>query len=176
MLTHPFDLQALTRILENTPKALSTTLAGLPDNLIRQTEGPGTWSPYDIVGHLIHGEKTDWIPRAKQILGQTDTRFEPFDREGMFATNTSRSLKDLLEEFKSLRSENLKTLSGWNLTESTLLLEGVHPEFGRVTLRQLLATWPTHDLSHLTQIQRILARYFTHEVGPWKAYIGILSD
>jgi hypothetical protein len=171
-----FDLADGTAVLERTPGALRAMLAGLPDAWIRATEGPGTWSPYDVVGHLVHGERTDWIPRARIILAQGhDRRFAPFDRVAMLRQGEERSLADLLDEFDRLRAENLAALASWRLTEEQLELEGVHPEFGTVTLRQLLATWVAHDLGHLVQVARVMARQYRAAVGPWRAYLGVMD-
>src|SRR5687767_12115929 len=145
-----FDLAAGTAVLARTPATLRSMLSGLADSWTSATEGPETWSPYDIVGHLIHGELTDWIPRARIILGQgADRRFTPYDRFAQFRESQGKSLADLLDEFARLRSENLKTLAGWHLSDAQLALEGIHPDFGTVTLRQLLATWVAHDLGHI---------------------------
>ena len=139
-------------------------------------EGPDTWSPYVVVGHLIHGERTDWIPRAQIILAQsTDRRFTPFDRFAQFRESEGKSLSELLEEFARLRASNLTTLVGWQLTDAQLALEGEHPELGTVTLRQLLATWVAHDLGHIAQIARVMAKQYREEVGPWRAYLPVLD-
>ena len=171
-----FELQTGIAVLERTPQALRAMLAGLPDVWTAATEGPDTWSPYDIVGHLVHGERTDWIPRARIILEQgPDRQFAPFDRFAQFRESQGRPLHELLDEFARLRGENLDTLTGWRLTDSHLALEGEHPAFGRVTLRQLLATWVAHDLSHIAQIARVMAKQYRDEVGPWRAYLPIMD-
>jgi hypothetical protein len=169
-----FDLEQAIPILERTPAVLSNLLDGLPEEWTRVDEGPDTWSPRQVVAHLIHGERTDWIPRARIILKQGSYRkFDPFDR---FAElDSPRPLGDLLEEFDRLRAESVATLRGWNLKEKDLLLTGVHPEFGDVTMRQLLATWVVHDLSHIAQITRTMARAYTKAVGPWTAYFRVLQ-
>ena len=169
-----FDLDEAIPILERTPATLSTLLDELPEDWTTVNEGPDTWSPREVVGHLIHGERTDWIPRARIILKQgTYRRFDPFDR---FAElKSERPLKDLLEEFDRLRSGNVATLRGWNLKENDLELTGEHPELGMVTMRQLLATWVVHDLSHIAQITRTMARAYTRAVGPWTAYFRVLQ-
>jgi hypothetical protein len=169
-----FDLEQAIPILERTPGVLTTLLDDVPDDWTRVTEGPDTWSPREVVAHLIHGERTDWIPRARIIIKQGNyRRFDPFDR---FAELTSdRSLRDLLKEFDQLRSGNVATLRGWNLKEKDLDLMGVHPEFGDVTMRQLLATWVVHDLSHIAQITRTMARSYTEAVGPWTKYFRVLQ-
>ena len=169
-----FELEEGISILERTPAVISTLLDDLPEGWTRVDEGPDTWNPRQVVAHLINGERTDWIPRARIILKQGKyRRFDPFDR---FAElNTPRPLKDLLEEFDQVRSENIATLRGWNLKDQDLELTGEHPEFGSVTMRQLLATWVVHDLSHIAQITRTMARAYTKAVGPWTAYFRVLQ-
>jgi hypothetical protein len=171
-----FDLTSGIAILERTPGTLRAMLAGVPPVWTDATEGPETWSPYVIVGHLIHGERTDWIPRAQVILAQgPQRRFAPYDRFAQFRESQGKSLADLLDEFARLRSENLATLGGWHLTDAQLALEGEHPEFGRVTLRQLLATWVAHDLGHVAQSARVMAKQYREAVGPWRAYLPIMD-
>lgn len=171
-----FGLPGSMAVLERTPETLRALLAGLPPAWTEATEGPETWSPYAIVGHLIHGERTDWIPRARIILAQgADRRFTPFDMSAHFRESRGKSLADLLGEFARLRAENLATLEGWRLTEGQLALEGEHPEFGPVTLRQLLATWVVHDLGHLAQVARVMAKQYREAVGPWRAYLPVLD-
>ena len=169
-----FDLATGTALLERTPATLRAMLDGLPPALMDATEGPETWSPYVIVGHLIHGERTDWIPRARIILAQGDNRrFTPFDRSAQLRESQGKSLRQLLEEFAQLRADSLATLNGWHLSDAQLELEGEHPEFGRVTLGQHLATWVAHDLDHLVQIARVMGRQYTEAVGPWRKYLRI---
>jgi hypothetical protein len=176
MTLHSFDLQAGTAVLERTPVALREMLAGLPAQWIDADEGPDTWSPYVVVGHLVHGERTDWIPRARMILEQGATRrFEPFDRFAQFRESKGKSLPVLLDEFSELRRHNLGTLRGWRLADTQLALEGEHPEFGAVTLRQLLATWVAHDLGHVAQIARVMAKQYRDAIGPWRAYLPIVD-
>lgn len=171
-----FDVAAGTAVLERTPQALRAMLGGLPPTWTGATEGPETWSPYDIVGHLIHGERTDWIMRAQLILTQgPQRRFTPFDRFAQFRESQGKSLDELLDEFARLRAENLGTLAGWRLTGAQLALEGEHPEFGPVTLGQLLATWVAHDLGHLAQIARVMAKQYRDAVGPWRVYLPVLD-
>ena len=171
-----FDLQTGIAVLERTPHTLHSMLADLPDPWIRATEGPNTWSPFDIVGHLIHGERADWIPRARLILDQgPNRRFTPFDRTAMLRESQGKSLGQLLDEFAHLRTESLTALAGWRLTDAQLALEGEHPELGRVTLRQLLATWVTHDLGHIAQIARVMAKQYREAIGPWRAYLPIVD-
>ncbi len=134
------------------------------------------WQPFDIIGHLIHGEKTDWIPRARIILGQGENlTFVPFDRFAQFENSKGKSVTQLLDEFAALRAENISTLRSWKLTDDQLALEGIHPELGRVTLRQLLATWVVHDLNHVRQIVTTMAKRYDSEVGVWKEYLSILQ-
>jgi len=171
-----FDLTACTAVLERTPGTLRALLAGLPSAWIDGTEGPETWSPYVIVAHMIHGERTDWIPRARIILEQgPERRFPPFDRFAQLRENQDKPLADLLDEFARLRAEGLATLAGWRLTEAQLSLEGEHPEFGPVTLRQLLATWVAHDLGHVAQTARVMAKQYREAVGPWRAYLPVMD-
>jgi hypothetical protein len=171
-----FDLEQGTAILARTPAVLRELLADLPAVWIDATEGPETWSPYAIVGHLIQGERADWIPRAKIILAQgTDRRFTPFDRFAQLRESKGKTTGDLLDEFARLRAHSLAELSGWRLTESQLTLEGEHPAFGAVTLRQLLATWVAHDLGHISQTARVMAKQYRDAVGPWRAYLPILD-
>jgi len=171
-----FDLRVAIPILERTPATLRALLGGLPSDWTDATEGPDTWSPYDVVGHLIHGEHTDWIPRARIILEQgTNPRFEPFDRFAQFRDSEGKSLAELLDEFERLRAESLATLAGWRLTDAQLSLEGEHPTFGAVTLRQLLSTWTAHDLGHVAQISRVMAKQYRDAVGPWRAFLPVMD-
>jgi hypothetical protein len=171
-----FDLATGTAVLERTPATLRAMLGGLPLAWTHATEGPETWSPYVVVGHLIHGERTDWIPRARIILAQgPDRHFTPYDRFAQFRESQGKSLAELLDELARLRAENLETLAGWQLTEAQLALEGEHPEFGAVTLRQLLATWVAHDLGHVAQVARVMAKQYREAIGPWRAYLSIMD-
>jgi len=171
-----FDLASGVAVLERTPRTVSTMLGGLTSAWTDATEGPETWSPYVIIGHLIHGERADWIPRARIILEQgSDRRFTPYDRFAQFHESEGKSLDDLLDDFAELRARNLATLRGWQLSESSLSLTGEHPEFGTVTLRQLLATWVGHDLGHIAQIARVMAKQYREAIGPWRAYLPIMD-
>jgi hypothetical protein len=171
-----FELDEAIALLERTPAALRALLGGLPEPWIVADEGPETFSAFDNVGHLIHGERADWIPRARIILAQgANRRFEPFDRFAQKRESQGKSLAELLDGFARLRAENLATLRGWRLTERELALEGEHPELGRVTLRQLLATWVAHDLGHVAQTSRVMARRYREAVGPWRAYLPVLE-
>ena len=163
-------------ILERTPATLRALLSGLPPSFTDATEGPDTWSPFTVVGHLIHGEHTDWIPRARIILAQgADRRFTPYDRFAQFRESEGKSLEELLDEFARLRAANLAILNAWPLDDMQLALRGEHPAFGGVTLRQLLATWVAHDLGHIVQVARVMARQYRDAVGPWHAYLSVLG-
>ena len=169
------DVDRCVEILERTPRVVRELLAGLPAEWTRGTEGPDTWSPYDVVGHLIHGERTDWIARAEIILGPgPDKRFKPFDRTAHFRESAGRSLEALLDEFETARRASLVRLREMALTQTDLDKSGVHPAFGPVTQRQLLAAWVAHDLDHVVQISRVMARQVTAEVGPWREYMRVL--
>lgn len=171
-----FRMDDATAILERTPATLSALLAGLPDVWVRATEGEGTWSAYDVVGHLVHGERTDWMTRAKHILSGAPGPFASFDRTAMFDESVGRSLEELLEEFAALRAKNLAELRAMSLGEMDFARVGEHPAFGEVTLGQLLATWATHDLDHIVQIARTMAKVYTDAVGPWSLYLSVLHD
>ncbi len=170
------DLDEVVAILQRTPESLSALLSDLPNVWISATEGEGTWSPYDVIGHLIHGERTDWIPRAQHILAGETRPFESFDRSAQFTDSQGKSLSELLETFSSLRRENVATLLDMKLTATDLNRKGLHPELGEVTLGQLLATWVVHDLDHVGQIGRTMAKAYGDAVGPWTAYLSILHD
>jgi DinB superfamily len=167
----PYTLSLLTR----TPATLNALLRDLPETLTLRNEGENTWSPFDVVAHLIHGEHTDWIPRAKTILQSGETQpFDSFDRWGHVRETQGKSLAQLLDEFARVRSENLGELRALNLRPEDLDRRGRHPSLGVVTLSQLLATWTAHDLTHLHQISRVMAHQFRQAVGPWSAYLGVL--
>jgi hypothetical protein len=171
-----FELNEGMSVLERTPGTLRALLAGLPPRWIDGDEGPETFSAFENLAHLIHGERTDWIPRASIILAQgQNRRFEPFDRFAHQRESAGKSLAELLDEFAALRAANLSTLRGWTLGERELALEGEHPALGIVTLRQLLATWVAHDLGHVAQTARVLAKQYREAVGPWRAYLPILD-
>jgi DinB superfamily len=172
-----FHLDSAIDVLRRTPASLRTLLAGLGDGWVRGTEGPDTFSPFDVVGHLIDGEETDWIPRARIILARgPQPRFEPYDRFRHRTRNAGRTLESLLEEFARLRAANLDLLRSWNLAEADLALRGEHPSLGSVTLRQLLAAWVVHDLGHVAQIARVMAKQYVDEVGPWVPFMPVLTD
>jgi hypothetical protein len=170
------DLQHTVSLLSRTPVALDALLRDLPDAWILGNEGENTWSPADVVGHLIHCERTDWLPRARMVLqaGESQT-FEPFDRWGYQRGNQPKSIGPLLDEFARLRSENLIELRAWKLRPEDLERRGRHPSLGVVTLSQLLATWAAHDLTHLHQISRVMAHQYREIVGPWSEYLGVLQ-
>ena len=172
-----FELQQAKEILGRTPSTLNSLLRELPEAWLVRNEGPETWSPHDIVGHLVHGEETDWIPRAKIIIEHGEARaFEPFDRTAMFEKSKGKSTAELLDSFAALRNKSLRELEGMNLTPVLLEKRGKHPELGVVTLQQLLATWVVHDLGHVRQIVRVLAKQYRDNVGPWRAYLSILEE
>jgi hypothetical protein len=171
-----FQLTDGLQILERTPSTYRAMVGGLTEAWTAPNEGPDTFSAFDNVGHLIHGERTDWIPRARIILAQGETRrFEPFDRFAQYRESNGRTLAQLLDEFAILRRDNLVTLRGWQLSDRELALEGQHPELGTVTLRQLLSTWVAHDLGHVAQTARVLAKQYRDAVGPWRAYLPVLD-
>jgi len=151
-------------------------LRDLPEAWTAATEGPGTWSPYVVIGHLIHGEKADWMPRLAIILEHGPSRpFDPFDREAQFRESQGKSLSALLEEFSALRRDNLARLRALDLKPAQLALKGTHPELGPVTVRQLLATWTAHDLAHIVQVNRVMDRRYKQEVGPWVEYLSVMK-
>ena len=170
-------IQEAAEVLRATPKALGSLLDGLGDEWTGSVGERENWQPFDVVGHLIHGEKTDWIPRARIILAQGEDRiFVPFDRLAQFHVPTEKALAELLDEFENLRTENVETLLSWNLSDEQLSLKGTHPELGEVSLSELIATWVVHDLNHLRQIVTVMAARYGDEVGPWRAYLSILND
>lgn len=170
-----FRLDDAVPVLRRTPAVLRELLRDLPEPWTAAVEGPGTWSPYDVVGHLIHGERTDWVPRVEHMLHHGDSvPFTPFDREAMFTASTGLSLRALLDTFATLRADNVDRLVALKLTEADLRRRGRHPELGVVTMQQHLATWVAHDLSHVSQIVRAMARQYADAVGPWRANLSIL--
>lgn len=172
-----FDRNEAIQVLETTPGVLTVLLRNLPESWIDAQEGPDTWSPFDILGHLIHGEKTDWITRTRIILEEGRLRtFPPFDRSAQFEDSKGKSLPMLLDEFEQLRKENIDFLKRQELTEEDFAKTGLHPDFGKVTLKQLLSTWVVHDLSHLRQIARVLAKQYKAEIGPWEAYLPVVHE
>lgn len=171
-----FQLPLAIEILERTPATFRALLGGVSDAWTAPNEGPNTFSAFDNLGHVIHGERADWIPRARIILAQGENRrFEPFDRFAQVRESEGKTTAQLLDELEQLRAENVATLRGWKLGERELALEGEHPAFGAVTLRQLLATWVAHDLGHIAQTSRVLAKQYREAVGPWRAYLPVLD-
>lgn len=171
-----YSLDRSYEILERTPAVLQALLAGLHDDWLRHNEGPETFSPYDVVGHLLHGEKTDWTERTKMILefGNSKT-FEKYDRFAQYEESKCKSLKQLLDEFVLIRKDNMVWFKGLNLTEQDLNKKGMHPVLGEVTLKNLLATWVVHDLTHIAQITRVMAKQYKSEMGPWPEFFRILN-
>lgn len=171
-----YSLERSYEILDRTPTVLQTLLSGLPDDWVMPNEGPETFSPYDVIGHLIHGEKTDWTIRTKMILefGNTQT-FKRYDRFAQYEESKGKSLQQLLSEFANIRKENMGWFKSLNLTENDLDKKGMHPVLGEVSLGNLLATWVVHDLTHLAQITRVMAKQYTSEMGPWPEFFRILS-
>lgn len=171
-----FAVSQSIEILERTPALLRTWLHGLSSEWTNADEGPETWSAFDVVGHLIHGEKTDWIPRMEIMLSdQADKKFTPFDRFAQKEISKGRNMEELLEEFAMLRKKNLEILRMKNLSNEELKKTGIHPEFGTVNLEQLLATWVAHDLGHLAQIARVMAKRYRSDAGPWVKYLRVLQ-
>jgi hypothetical protein len=171
-----FVLDDAVTLLSRTPATLDALLRGLPDGWTSANEGAGTWSPFDVLGHLIQGEETDWIPRVAIILEHGESRtFDRFNREAQFESSSPPTLERRLDAFAALRRDNLQRLRALNLTNADLDRTGRHPAFGVVTLRQLLATWVAHDLDHVMQISRVLGRQYADEVGPWRAYLRVIS-
>jgi uncharacterized damage-inducible protein DinB len=171
-----FKLDNAKEILKRTPATLNSLLDHLPDEWVFSNEGTGSWTPFDVVGHLIHAEETDWIPRIKIIFAHGEKGiFEPFDRFAMFEKSKGKTLSDLLIIFERRREESLKELTELNLTPDQFGKKGNHPELGEVTLGQLLSTWVVHDLSHIGQIVRVMAKQYREAVGPWQDYLPILN-
>lgn len=171
-----FTIDKSIEILERTPEVLSTLLHNISDDWTSKNEGGESWSAYDIVGHLIHGEKTDWIPRAEIILSQApDRKFVPFNRFAQFEESKGKTLAELLEEFKRLRKSNIEKLESKKLSAEHWEQTGIHPAFGTVSLSQLLSAWVVHDLNHVAQISRVMAKQYKEDVGPWVQYLRILQ-
>lgn len=171
-----FNLDKSIEVLERTPSVLTLLLDNLSDEWILANEGDETWSPYDIIGHLIHGEKTDWLVRANLVLSDQENKtFAPFDRFAQFEESQGKTISELLKEFQKLRVKNLSDLKSKNITPDDLTKTGIHPAFGKVTLEQLLATWVAHDLGHMAQIARVMAKQYKDEVGPWREFLPILD-
>ena len=172
-----FTLEKSIQILERTPNVLDAMLQNISADWTLHNEGGESWSVYDIIGHLIHGEKTDWIPRGKIILSEkSDKKFEKYDRFAQFEESKGKSFSQLLNEFKILREKNIEILRSLNITDKNLQAKGIHPAFGEVTLSQLLSTWVVHDLNHIAQISRVIAKQYKLDVGPWTEYLKILQQ
>jgi hypothetical protein len=173
---HAFELATAEPLLARTPAVLDTLLRALPDVWILGTEGSETWSPFDVVGHLIHGDRTDWIPRVEHLLAHGDqVPFPAFDRFAQLDAYRGKALSQLLDEFRDVRAVSLARLAALKLTAADLDRTGTHPALGRVTLRELLATWVAHDLDHIVQIARVMGRQYTDAVGPWRQYLRIIG-
>jgi hypothetical protein len=171
-----FQLDQAKEVLRRTPATLNALLSDLPNDWMLSNEGPETWSPYDVIGHLIEGEETDWIPRARLILEHgEDQPFDKFDRFAMFEKSQGKSLLELLARFEQLRAESLRQLDEMNLTPELLEKRGTHPALGVVTLSQLLSAWVVHDLGHIRQIVRVMAKQYREAIGPWTEYLSIVS-
>jgi hypothetical protein len=170
-----FAIEKALPILERTPLVVEALLFGLDDEWTGNNEGIDTWSPFDIVAHLIHLEKTDWVPRMQVILGDGNKAFAPFEMDGYKKEGKGKKLTQLLDEFKAIRKDNLLLLQSLHLTDEQLERTGIHAAFGAVTLRDLLATWVAHDLNHIHQMTRVMAKQYEDAVGPWKAYLGVLG-
>jgi hypothetical protein len=171
-----FNLQETISLLTRTPAALNALLRDLPETLTHSNEGANTWTPFDVVGHLLHADRTDWMPRVQKILQFGESQpFDPFDRLGQARASQGKSLTELLDEFARVRSEKLDELRALNLQPEDLKRRGRHPALGAVTLSELLATWATHDLTHLHQISRVIASQYREAVGPFNAYLGVLQ-
>jgi len=171
-----YSIDTALEILEQTPKTLKSFLWELSEEWLFSNEGKATWSPFDVVGHLIHGENTDWVPRMNIILShKEDKTFKPYDRFAQFENSKGKNMHDLLEEFERLRNKNITYVKSLHLTENELALKGNHPSLGEVTLKELLATWTTHDLGHIVQISRVMAKQYKAEVGPWTKFISVLN-
>jgi hypothetical protein len=172
-----FDFDKCVEVLSRTPVVLETMLGGLSDDWTRHNEGGETWSPFDVLGHLIHGERTDWMARLAIIMSdRPEKTFVPFDRFAQFEESRGKTLADLLREFREVRAANLARLAALRLQDADFDRTGIHPTFGEVTLRQLLATWTVHDLDHVMQISRVMAKQIGAETGPWVAYLRIIRD
>jgi DinB family protein len=170
-----FDIDRAVPVLARTPLVLRAMIQGLPAEWVNANEGDRTWSPFDVLGHLIHGERTDWIPRARMILESGDSRtFETFDRFAQERESKGKGIDELLDQFEALRAENLRVLENMKLTAQDLQRPGMHPQLGRVTLGQLLATWVAHDLDHLVQISRTMAKQYKDAVGPWREFLTVV--
>lgn len=171
-----YNLGEAISVLEKTPVVLTAMLDELSQDWTHQNEGKDTWSPFDIIGHLVHGEKTDWMPRLEIVLSTSEEKtFTPYDRFAQFETSKGKSVTSLLTEFRSLRKENLTILRAKKLTEGDLDKQGIHPELGPISLRNMLSAWVVHDLGHIAQISRVMAKQYKEEIGPWTQYLTIVN-
>lgn len=171
-----FQLDSAKEVLQRTPATLNALLSQLPEEWVLANEGPDTWTPFDIIGHLIHAEETDWLPRLKVLLHDGATGiFEPFDRFAMFEKSQGQTFNDLLRAFEQRRAVSLKELDALDLTPDLYERQALHPELGKVTLAQLLSTWVVHDLGHIAQIVRVMAKHYQDDVGAWRNYLSILN-
>jgi hypothetical protein len=172
-----FDLESAIEILGRTPLIMKAWVSNLPEAWSSYKHSEDNWSAFDILGHFIHGEKTNWIPRAKIILQQEGTKeFEPFDRFAQYDDSKGKTIETLLDEFVLLREKNLDILRGFDLKPADWERQGIHPEFGVVTLKELISTWVVHDLDHIAQLAGEMAKRYTDEVGPWGPYLGVLTE
>jgi len=176
MTREELRLEEAVAVLERTPATVGALLGGVPEVWVRATEGEGTWSPYDVVGHLVSGERTDWMERARHILSGDPRPFTPFNRTAQFDESAGKTLAELLATFAELRGRNVAALRALKLGGGDLSRTGRHPDFGEVTLGQLLAAWVVHDLDHVAQIARTMAKVYADAVGPWSAYLSILRE
>jgi hypothetical protein len=170
-----FEIEKALPVLERTPRVIEALLNGLADEWTYSNEGSDTWTPFEIVAHLIYGEKTDWLPRTRIILGEENKHFVPFDMEGHIKDSKGKTMSQLLDEFTILRKQNLAQLKDMNITNDMLNQTGIHPLLGEVTLRHLLASWVVHDLTHIHQLSRVMAKQYEEAVGPWKQFMGVLG-
>jgi len=172
-----FETEKAYPVLDRTPAVLNSYLSGLDEQWIINNEGPETFSPFDVVGHLIHGEKTDWPNRIKLILEKgTSSPFVPYDRFAMYKDSEGKTLDQLLKSFEALRKKNMEWLRSLNLSEEDLAKKGVHPNFGEVTMSQLISAWVVHDLTHIAQISRVMGKQYKEAVGPWTAFLRVLNS
>lgn len=171
-----YNVKEAISVLEKSPAVFRSLLSGLSSEWTHNNEGGESWSPYDVIGHLVHGEKTDWMPRLEIVLSDSSNKtFTPYDRFAQFRMSEGKTLEDLLNEFESLRKENLDTLRSKQLTQKDLTRKGIHPELGPVQLSEMLAAWVVHDLGHIAQVSRVMAKQYKDEVGPWPKYLTILK-
>ncbi len=171
-----YSFEGAAEILERTPAVLNTLLRNIDNGWVMSNEGPDTFSPYDVVGHLIHGEKTDWVPRAKIILEFGVSKpFTPWDRFAQYEASKGKTLQQLLDEFEAVRKENMAWFRSTNISEADLEKKGIHPVLGAITLRNLLSTWVVHDLTHIAQVTRVMAKQYKEEMGPWPEFFRILN-